>query len=1013
MFRKGVSVELKDLISGAQGAMDQGDYRLAIAASNHALVGYDACLAAHRLLGEAYLERGDQQSAITHFERAILIDPLNVVARLGLGVAAEETKRYEDAYAHYLHAWEINPALDQVRDELVRLRGLLNVEDRLHPTRAGLAGIHARCGQFARAIAEWRAVLSVEPESRRARTSLAELLWRQADDAGAAAAAREALRGSPENARALAILADVERRRNGSYSADITQRYASVDPTGEVLEYLRHWRSDADLDALIPDSILIDNFDFDSNRSRHTSGLSRKSITGTLAASQMAAPDLWDTLVKDLATDVPHRFGETLATGVEPFKWADGPPPHGSIAEIPATPESNDDDLGDVFPMIQNSEDQAEVLHASQSVPALDADAMSQSPASSGAAPAAAEMFPEAVLDQPERAPNSVEAAAAFDEFETDLVPFSLDEITGVVSPAARELDESMLSDSFGELPVPIAGEPVAMPVEVNAEPKVADYVDPFVAEDGRIDLTAGWDTLDHELEAATPNGSGDGFDSLVAELDVDGIIPFNAEVESPDEDAWAPFSEVDFTVPTADAAAISDDVAGIDLSLPDATGEAIELADLEAFDVNSFVEPQPAPNLGQEIMAGIPLPQPSGYTELLRNVDEESLPAPAFGDDVDPFSNPDSSGSPLAFDELIEVTSTDGTGPLESQSNESSMGSELDFANTDLAAAMPGADIGEIDPDLEGVEPFDSSSFAEATVTDDDDIPAIVAMETPVYLAPEPESALPDMAPLADVGDLAPFAFADGPVDDPGGVAVDFTEMDGVPDVFAVESPGADLFAVADSEPLTAETPEIDIGSEAFETDSSEEMAAEQEDMVLADDVADLQAAEMTEQATDGGDDSGPIEHVRSVAWPQFMSQTSMLMDRTLESEGLFARIAAQKDALIEMGVVAGGKRLSMQPTHSGGAPIIVAEPPVEVAPRGRIEATEQVRMDLMAMRVRLIEDDDSAREIAEMLEEAIEHGLQTPLALRVLGEAYLKLGMVERAAAQFRQAMLTRRGA
>jgi hypothetical protein len=35
----------------------------------------------------------------------------------------------------------------------------------------------------------------------------------------------------------------------------------------------------------------------------------------------------------------------------------------------------------------------------------------------------------------------------------------------------------------------------------------------------------------------------------------------------------------------------------------------------------------------------------------------------------------------------------------------------------------------------------------------------------------------------------------------------------------------------------------------------------------------------------------------------------------------------------------------------------------------------------------------------------------VQTPLALRVLGEAYLKLGMVERAAAQFRQAMLTRR--
>jgi Tfp pilus assembly protein PilF len=70
-----------------------------------------------------------------------------------------------------------------------------------------------------------------------------------------------------------------------------------------------------------------------------------------------------------------------------------------------------------------------------------------------------------------------------------------------------------------------------------------------------------------------------------------------------------------------------------------------------------------------------------------------------------------------------------------------------------------------------------------------------------------------------------------------------------------------------------------------------------------------------------------------------------------------------------------------------------------------------EQPSLDLMAMRVRLLEDESAAREIADTLEAAIADGVQTPLALRVLGEAYLKLGMVERAAAQFRQAMLTRR--
>jgi hypothetical protein len=69
--------------------------------------------------------------------------------------------------------------------------------------------------------------------------------------------------------------------------------------------------------------------------------------------------------------------------------------------------------------------------------------------------------------------------------------------------------------------------------------------------------------------------------------------------------------------------------------------------------------------------------------------------------------------------------------------------------------------------------------------------------------------------------------------------------------------------------------------------------------------------------------------------------------------------------------------------------------------------------RLDLMAMRVQLIEDADSAGEVAQRLEAATLQGLNDPLAMRVLGEAYLKLGRTEQAAAQFRQAMLARRRA
>ena len=140
------------------------------------------------------------------------------------------------------------------------------------------------------------------------------------------------------------------------------------------------------------------------------------------------------------------------------------------------------------------------------------------------------------------------------------------------------------------------------------------------------------------------------------------------------------------------------------------------------------------------------------------------------------------------------------------------------------------------------------------------------------------------------------------------------------------------------------------------------------------------------------------------------------------MEGGNLFARISAQKDALVEMGVVATGKRLMavpqvaepavavLEPVAAIAKSVITAVDPV-TAPDQHAGAEEQIRVDLMGMRVRLIEDESSAREIADTLEEAIAGGLQSPLAMRVLGEAYLKLGMVERAAAQFRQAMLTRR--
>jgi tetratricopeptide (TPR) repeat protein len=963
-------LELRDLINGAQQAMEQGDYRLAIAAGKHAIVGYDACLAAHRILGESHLELGDQQAAVAHFERAAFIDPLNIVAQLGLGVAAEETKRYADAYTHYMAAWEANPALEQVREELVRVRGLLNADGRLHPSRAGLAGLHTRSGQYGRAATEWRAILAGEPENIRARTALAELLWRQGDDVGAASAARDALRGAPENARALAILADIGRRTGGQFADEFAQRFAAVDPTGDVLDYLRHLRPDAVVDSLLPDSILIDEFNFDAKRTRHTAGLGKKGITASLATSQFAAPDLWDTLVQDLGDGVPTKASPTLASA---FEWVDNP---ASSATSGSAGAVFDDAFFAALGDDQTDAEPAEVEPVAEPAPAAEVEN---------------EQYDLAA--EPELL--AAEASPAFEpgaetDLDIDLVPFSLDEITGEVRPVTELSDASInASFLFEDDPEPLtsapAPDPVAADLPVVPDPPVAakppvvapsePYVDPFVSADGRIDLTAGWDKLDQVIEASKPAASGSaGYDALVAELDVDGIVPFDAALEGPDEDAWTPFSAGEFDPPVAQ----QDEPAAVALpeaKLPDATGDALDLMELEAFDVTTYVEPT-APSLSAEIVQGIPLQERSGYTELLRNVDDEVRPGSDRLLEVDPFANPDATGAPLAFDELIEVTSADGTGPLPE--------------GTADPSPLYGDDITSGADSLEDIAPFDP-------------VADLAPME-PDALVPDAVSpfALDEADPVdpvdATIGSVSPFSFDDqaAPAEE---APVDFSDLDQpVPEV--VQAPAAQADAA-----WTAE--------EAVSATVDEEPVAVNGHEAGAGHVIELEPAlsEATPLAATARETVSP--NGGKVHWPPFVAQTSELIDRAVEKGSLFARIAAQKETLVERGVVAGGKRLIStrpQAPQSAPAPEPVAPAAIAVAPP-KPEMNQQTRDDLTTMRVRLIEEDGSAREIADALESMIAEGLQSPVALRVLGEAYLKLGLVERAAAQFRQAMLYRR--
>lgn len=248
------SVELSELIGQAQADLDGGDYVSAAAFCEHGLEHYPACLTLQRMLGECLLEQGHVDPAIEHFQAALNVDPLSVLGWLGMGVAAEEKQDIEAAYACYLHAWEINPSLEHVRDRLVTLRQALGVEPRLHLTRPGLASLHLRAGQFDRAISELQALAAEDPDARRTQIALAEALWRKGDDAGAATVCRDGLEHAPENARYLALLAEIEHRQSTVNAAALMARYQAVDPMGEVAALMMEWRADRDVSPLFRES---------------------------------------------------------------------------------------------------------------------------------------------------------------------------------------------------------------------------------------------------------------------------------------------------------------------------------------------------------------------------------------------------------------------------------------------------------------------------------------------------------------------------------------------------------------------------------------------------------------------------------------------------------------------------------------------------------------------------------------------------------------------------------------
>lgn len=136
-------------------------------------------LASYRLLGQTCLIQGDYESAADIFCRVLSADPQDLAAYTGLAVIHEEEGALDEALWHMERAFDLAPGNPAVRTELARLRQQQGValSERLNLTRAALARLHFRAGQWWRAVAQCQSVLATDPARADVRLLLAETLW--------------------------------------------------------------------------------------------------------------------------------------------------------------------------------------------------------------------------------------------------------------------------------------------------------------------------------------------------------------------------------------------------------------------------------------------------------------------------------------------------------------------------------------------------------------------------------------------------------------------------------------------------------------------------------------------------------------------------------------------------------------------------------------------------------------------------------------------------------------------
>ena len=157
---------------------------------SHALICDSNNGIAHDNLGRVLADRGEIDEAITHYRRALEIQPDHAGAHNNLGLALVRRGRIDEAISHYRRALAINPEFagaannlgivlasrGEVDEAIAHYRRALEIQPELAEAHNNLGRALASRGQVDEAIAHYRQALEIRPELAEAHNNLGRAL---------------------------------------------------------------------------------------------------------------------------------------------------------------------------------------------------------------------------------------------------------------------------------------------------------------------------------------------------------------------------------------------------------------------------------------------------------------------------------------------------------------------------------------------------------------------------------------------------------------------------------------------------------------------------------------------------------------------------------------------------------------------------------------------------------------------------------------------------------------------